>query len=165
MPVALKSVLALTSATLLAMPVSAQSPEFRSDDLPPAPIHRATTEVYRTDTVELTLAPVGEQGARLEYKVHLAAGDALLYALAASAPVVAEFHGESDANKAVMFYREEAATEASYGQFVAPMTGVHGWYLANPHDVPVTVRLTLSGNYAVTPGLIELRPRPQQAPR
>ena len=37
----------------------------------------------------------------------MVAGDVLLYALAASAPVVAEFHGESDANKAVIFYRED----------------------------------------------------------
>ncbi len=41
------------------------------------------------------------------------AGHVLLYALAAS-PVVAEFHGELDANKAGMFYREEAATAKSY---------------------------------------------------
>ena len=94
----------------------------------------------------------------------MVAGDVLLYALAASAPVVAEFHGESDANKAVIFYREDAAATASYGHLVAPMTGIQGWYLANTGDVPVAVRLTLSGQYTVTPGVIELRPRPRQSP-
>ncbi len=41
------------------------------------------------------------------------AGSALLYSLVASAPVISEFHGESDANKGVMFYREETATRTA----------------------------------------------------
>ncbi|MCL6250693.1 hypothetical protein M3P36_06490 [Altererythrobacter sp. KTW20L] len=155
---------ALAAATLVAVPAAAQSPEFRTDDLPGATIHRATAQPHRTDTVELTLAPAGQDGSRLEYKVHMAAGDVLLYSLATSAPLVAEFHGESDANKAVMFYREDPAASATYGHLVAPMTGIHGWYLANTGDVPVAVRLNFSGNYAVTPGVIELRPRPRETP-
>lgn len=105
--------------------------------------------------IELTLAPKSEPGSRVEYKVHMRAGDVLLYALATSQPLLAEFHGESDANKAVMFYREQGSTSESYGQFVAPMTGVHGWYLANEQETPVSIRITLSGYYALEPGLIE----------
>ncbi|HSJ78980.1 MAG TPA: hypothetical protein VK913_09640 [Erythrobacter sp.] len=152
---------ALAATTLVALPASAQSPEFRTDDLPGMTIHSATEVAHRSDTVELTLAPRGQTGSRLEYKVHMAAGDVLLYSLATSAPLVAEFHGESDANKAVMFYREEPAATESHGHLVAPMTGVHGWYISNEQDVPVAVRLTLAGHYEMTPGLIELRPRTQ----
>lgn len=144
------------TAFMLAQPASAQSPEFRSDDLPGATIHRAAEHMYRSDTIDLTLAPASQPGSRLEYKVHMKAGDALLYAIAASGPVVSEFHGESDANGAVMFYREEDATNESYGQFVAPMEGVHGWYLANRQETPVSVRLTISGYYSLTPGLITI---------
>lgn len=155
----LKTSAALALTALLGLPASAQSPEFRTDDLPGMSIHRAADQMHRADVVELTLAPMGQPGSRLEYKVHMQAGDVMLYALVASAPVVSEFHGESDANKAVMFYREEAATSENYGQLVAPMTGVQGWYLANEQDLPLTVRLTLSGHYTLTPGRIELRPR------
>ena len=151
-----KAYLALLAAGVFASPAIAQSPEFRSDDLSGTAIHRASEQIYRSEIVELTLAPVSSPGSRLEYKVHMKAGDALLYALAASDPVVSEFHGESDSNKAVMFYREEAAAMESYGQFVAPMSGIHGWYLANQQTVPVSVRLTISGYYTLTPGLITI---------
>jgi hypothetical protein len=151
-----KPALVIAALALAASPIAAASPEFRSDDLPGMTIHRAADQAYRTDIIELELAPAGEPGSRLEYKVHMQAGDALLYALAGSEPVIAEFHGESDANKAVMFYREEASTAESFGQFVAPMTGVHGWYLANEQAVPVAVRLTISGRYELTPGLITI---------
>ena len=153
---AFKLTAATAIAALAAGPLAAQSPEFRAADLPGSNIHRAADSMFASDTVEITLAPAGAPGARVEYKVHMAAGEVLVYALSASAPVVSEFHGESDANKAVMFYQEDAAISDGYGQFVAPMTGVHGWYLANRGDVPVTIRLTLSGYYTVTPGLIPI---------
>ena len=149
--------LALTlSGCLLAAPLVAASPELRSDDVPGATIHRATELAHRSDVIELQLAAKGQPNSRLEYKVHMQAGSALLYSLAASDPVISEFHGESDANKAVMFYREETAAKDSHGQFVAPMKGVHGWYLSNEQPVPVTVRLTISGYYELTPGLIPI---------
>lgn len=137
-------------------PLMAASPEFRSDDLPGAIIHRASDAASQTDIIELPLAAKGQPHSRLEYKVHMAAGDVLLYSLTASEPVVSEFHGEGDANKAVMFYREEKATGESHGQFVAPMTGVHGWYFSNENAVPVTVRLRISGHYKIEPGLIRI---------
>jgi len=151
----------LALAALIAVPAAAQSPEFRASDLPHANIHRDAAGMFAADTVEITLAPAGQPGARVEYKVHMAAGQVLVYALAASAEITSEFHGESDANKAVMFYREEPATAQSYGQFIAPATGIHGWYLANNQPEAVAVRLSFSGYYTPTPGLIELRPRPQ----
>jgi len=156
MPSGLKLRLAVMLASVCAAPLSAQSPEFRSADLPGAVVHRGQTGPSRSDTFELTLAARSQPGSRLEYKVHMQAGDAMLYQFTATQPVVAEFHGESDANKAVMFYQEDAAISDGYGQFAAPMTGVHGWYFANRNDVPVTIRLTISGYYAVTPGLIPI---------
>jgi len=156
MPTRLKLLFTAALAAVVAAPLSAQSPEFRSTDLPGAVIHRGQDGPSRSDTVEFTLAARGQPGSRLEYKVHMQAGNAMLYQFTATEMIVAEFHGESDANKAVMFYQEDAAISDGYGQFVAPMTGVHGWYLANRGDVPVTIRLTLSGYYTVTPGLIPI---------
>lgn len=150
-----KFVLILAGA-FLASPLAAASPELRSDDLPGSGIHRANEDAHRSDVIELKLAAKGQPNSRLEYKVHMQAGSALLYSLSSPSPVISEFHGESDANKAVMFYREETATQQSHGQFAAPMTGVHGWYLSNEQAVPVTVRLQISGYYKLEPGLIPI---------
>ena len=144
------AVLSPVSASMAQAPV----PEFRSSDLPHLGVERQQAKTWRTDVVEIPLAAKGQKGARLEYKVHVAAGDALVYSLTATKPLVSEFHGESKANKAVMFYREDKATTSTHGQFVSPMTGAHGWYLANENDTPVTVRLHLAGYYEVEPGLI-----------
>ena len=64
----------------------------------------------------------------------------------------------------MIFYREDTATAASHGQFIAPMSGAHGWYLANPHDRPVTVRLRLSGYYKTSPGLLKIQRPLKPAP-
>lgn len=163
------SAAAALATTLLATTAVAQPkppPELRSAEMPHLMVERSHKEGFRSDTVELALAPATQAGSRLEYKVDVAAGDALVYALTADLPVISEFHGEAHATKTVVFYREETATTASYGQFLAPMSGAHGWYLANPHDKPVTVRLRLSGYYRTAPGLLKIqRPlKPAPAP-
>jgi len=116
----------------------------------------ASEASYRSDEIEFELKPAKVPGWRLEYKVGMKAGDALLYSLTSNAPVISEFHNEITSNKAVMFYREEQATTASHGQFIAPAAGAHGWYIANTTDEPVKVRLKLSGYYTTTPGLITI---------
>lgn len=154
----LKGVAALLAAAAFAAPAAAATnppPEFRSSDLPHLVVEKGHSQAYRTDVIEIPLAAAKQKGSRLEYKVHVVAGDAVVYSLTSTGPVVSEFHGESHANKAVMFYREDKATTATHGQFVSPMTGAHGWYLANTTDAPVTVRLHLAGYYKVEPGLIK----------
>lgn len=131
-------------------------PEVRTADLPHLMIDRPQQAAYRSDEIEFELKPAKVPGWRLEYKVSMNAGDALLYSLTANAPVISEFHNEITSNKAVMFYREEQATTASHGQFIAPAAGAHGWYIANTTDKPVTVRLKLSGYYTTTPGLMTM---------
>ena len=143
-------------------------PELRSREAPHLMVERGQEQAFRSDVVEIVLAPATETGSRLEYKVDVGAGDALVYSLAADLPVISEFHGEAHATKTVIFYREDTATAASqgrfaaHGQFIAPMSGAHGWYLANPHDRPVTVRLRLAGYYKTSPGLLKIQ-RPLKA--
>jgi len=151
-----RAMLALAALALAGPALAAPPPaEFRSTDLAHLGIERGQAQAYRTDVIDIPLGAVKQKGARLEYKVHVKAGDAVVYSLTATKPVVSEFHGESHANKAVMFYREDKATTATHGQFISPMTGAHGWYLANTNDTPVTVRLQLSGYYTIEPGLIK----------
>ncbi len=143
----------LTSGTAVAQ---ASRPEVRSVDLPHLMVDRPQQAAYRSDEIEFDLKPAKAPGWRLEYKVGMKAGDALLYSLTASAPVISEFHAELASNKAVIFYREEQATTASHGQFIAPAAGDHGWYIANTTDKPVKVKLKLSGYYTTSPGLIPI---------
>lgn len=152
------------ATTLLATGAVAQPkppPELRSGEMPHVMVDRAQAAAFRSDEVEIALAPASQTGSRVEYKVDVGAGDALVYSVRADQPVISEFHGEAHATKTVIFYREEAAMTASHGQFVAPMSGAHGWYLANPHERPVTVRLKLAGYYRITPGILKIQ-RPQK---
>lgn len=157
------------AAAALAMSVLATSalgqpkppPELRSREAPHLMVEREHGQAFRSDVVEIALAPATQTGSRVEYKVDVGAGDALVYSLTADLPVISEFHGEAHATKTVIFYREDTATAAAHGQFIAPMSGAHGWYLANPHDRPVTVRLRLAGYYKTSPGLLKIQ-RPQK---
>lgn len=139
--------------------VSAQEkrPDVRTKDMPMLIIDKPQPAPFRSDTLEFDLAPQKTPGWRLEYKVGAKAGDAFVYSITATGAVISEFHNEMLPSTAVMFYREEAATTASHGQFVSPANGAHGWYFANTTDKPVKVRLKLSGYYTLEPGLIKIK--------
>ena len=111
-------------------------------------------QAYRTDVVEIRMAP----GEELEYKAALAQGEPLLYSWETGNRehlVYYDFHGEpadADAHRPpgyFMRYEEQQdGAASSHGYLVAPFIGKHGWYLLNFNDYPVTVRLTISGNYS-----------------
>jgi hypothetical protein len=48
-----------------------------------------------------------------------------------------------------MFYRK-ATGDREHGSLVAPFDGIHGWYYRNDTDMPIVVRLTVSGFYELT---------------
>jgi hypothetical protein len=72
-----------------------------------------------------------------------------------------EFHGHTNpipnpsggSTGTLTFYRK-APGATSHGTLTAPFEGIHGWYLQNQSDKPVTVRLRLSGFYDVIPDQI-----------
>jgi hypothetical protein len=115
---------------------------------------------YRSDVVEIPLAAAGndERKDELEYKVRMKTGDSFVYAW--SVPVTDpesfyfDFHGETPpaaghAAKVVEYKQSTGAT--SNGTLIAPIPGVHGWYLQNQSDKPVVVKLKLSGFYELVP--------------
>lgn len=159
--VAALTVAAVAVAATGALAQPKPPPELRAGEAPHLMMERPQAAAFRSDVVEIALAPASQSGSRAEYKVDVKAGDALVYSIVADQPVISEFHGEAHATKTVIFYREETAMSASHGQFVAPVSGAHGWYLANPHERPVTVRLKLSGYYRLEPGLLKIQ-RPQK---
>ena len=109
---------------------------------------------YHTDVIEIVMAPEDE----LEYKATLEQGEPLLYSWQTDNQehlVYYDFHGEPVKNNDrypedyFMSYEEkQEGASSSHGYLIAPFTGNHGWYLLNFNDYPVTVRLTISGNYS-----------------
>lgn len=115
---------------------------------------------YRSHVVEIPLAAGGDPRRKdeLEYKVQMRAGDSLVYAWSVEGPKPEEFyydfHGETPApgggEGKVIEYRQTTGT-SSNGSLVAPIPGVHGWYLQNQSARPVVVKLRISGFYDLVP--------------
>ena len=106
---------------------------------------------YNVDSREIVLDP--HEGMEIKYNMKKGAG--LVYSWVASKSVRFEFHGEpditpegggSDYYESYDLDYTDGKTE-SHGTFIAPSTGVHGWFWENVTDEPVTVRLIASGFY------------------
>ena len=105
---------------------------------------------YKIDSREIRLAP----GEGMEIKYHMQKGAGLVYSWKASGKVIFEFHGEPDQKPAgaVEDYYESykndmQGNDSSHGTFIAPSTGIHGWFWDNESGSPVTVNLVTSGFY------------------
>ena len=100
---------------------------------------------FKTDSMEIKLAP--KEG--MEYKYRLAQGAGLLFSWTATAPVHYELHSEPEAGP--KGYAETFDTHDSrdsrHGSYVAPFSGIHGWYWENRTESDVTIRLTSAGHY------------------
>ena len=117
---------------------------------------------FRSDTIEISLETPdkGPEGSELEYKVRMRAGDSLVYSWTVSGldrpdEFYYDFHGETPAGPGapeakVVEYKQATGLSAN-GVLIAPMPGVHGWYLQNQSASRVTVRLRLSGFYELIP--------------
>lgn len=152
---------AATSTVPAATPASAE-PErtFINPTLVPAATGAPTIkDVYigerrpwQFDSREYTLAP----GEGMELKYNMKKGAGLVYSWTASAPLTFEMHGEPDvkpAGKAGTDYYEsyllddKTGKAESHGTFLAPSTGIHGWFWENKTDKPVTLKLTSAGYF------------------
>jgi hypothetical protein len=104
---------------------------------------------YLSARVTITIKP----GEGLEYKATLPTGEPLLYSwTVAGGPVYFEFHGEpTEGDWPKDYYRSYQIKESStgeHGSFVAPFTGMHGWYWKNLSTEPATITLEASGYYS-----------------
>jgi len=105
---------------------------------------------FRLDSREITLDP----GEGMEIKYDMKKGAGLLYSWTASAALPYEFHGEPDlkpAGKQGTDYYEsyelndKAGSAQGNGTFLAPSTGIHGWFWENKTGKPVTLRVVSAG--------------------
>ena len=113
---------------------------------------------FRQDVISIPLGTLGSGGlGATEYKVTLAEGQTMVYSWISSAPVIFEFHGHTeptDGSPAEVMDYIKGQAEEGHGALTAPLTGIHGWYFANPGWSDITIELTLSGFYELEPGLI-----------
>ena len=108
---------------------------------------------YKIDSRELDLAP----GSGMEIKYHLQQGGAMVYSWTASDTARYEFHGEPDVKPAGAGsdYYESYDNEMGKGKgaksvsgsFIAPTTGIHGWFWENLTDQPMKIKLVTAGFY------------------
>jgi hypothetical protein len=133
----------------------AQPPAWKEGPVQPG-TYRHHHGTVATHTVDI---PVKPNGGEIEYMVRMKHDDTIVYSWRAleiqdAGKLSSEFHGHTDrapgTTGTLLFYRK--ATGASEnGSLVAPFDGIHGWYLKNASDRPVTVRLTITGFYEVIP--------------
>jgi len=122
---------------------------------PPPPTPSAVslqTSPFKQETVAITLGP--KEG--MEYKYELEKGQALLYSWTSTAPVHYELHSEPAVGPKgyAEFFDQQDDRDQAHGSYLAPFSGIHGWYWENKSDREVTLRLTTSGFYS---GSLEFR--------
>jgi hypothetical protein len=107
---------------------------------------------YQVDSREMTLAP----GEGLEIKYNMKKGAGLVYSWTASANLAYEFHGDPDVKPAgregTDYFEsyeldDKTGKDHSNATFVAPSTGIHGWFWENKTDKNVTLKLVSAGFY------------------
>lgn len=94
-----------------------------------------------------TLAPFES----IEYKYRLEKGEALVYSWQAETALIYDFHAEPDGAEegfAESFSVGRIGKEA--GAFVAPFSGIHGWFWENRSQQNITVSLDSSGYFTAS---------------
>jgi hypothetical protein len=107
---------------------------------------------YKIDSREITLRP--KEGMEIKYNMKKGAG--LIYSWTADAKVGFEFHGDPNVKPegfAGTDYFEsyeldlEKGKDQFHGTFVAPKSGIHGWFWENLTDKEVKLKLVSAGFY------------------
>jgi hypothetical protein len=113
----------------------------------------AQPQGYKIDSREIKL----ESGQGVEIKYHMEQGAGMVYSWTATPKELLfyEFHAEPDVKPAGAgedYYEsyekdDQVGKSQSSGTFIAPNTGIHGWFWENQTGVPVTVKLVTAGFY------------------
>ena len=107
---------------------------------------------YKMDSREMEL----KAGEGLEIKYNMKKGAGLVYSWTASDKLLFEFHGEPNvkpAGKEGTDYYEtydidnQVGKDQGHGTFIAPSSGIHGWFWENRTPNPVKLKIVSSGFY------------------
>jgi hypothetical protein len=126
------------------------------DDEPPATATAADAaplpRVHKTESTQFTLGP----GQAFEYKYRIEQGGGMVYTWSATGKMKYEFHGDPDGIGAKVASYEKGETDFASGSFVAPTSGIHGWYWENLGSTEAIITLTSAGFFSSG---VEMRPR------
>lgn len=101
-----------------------------------------SAQPFREDFMRFELQPFES----VEYKYRLEAGSGLVFSWEATAEVVFDFHAEPDgAETGYAETFERGRAESRHGTFIAPFSGIHGWFWENRGAEGVIVDLAASG--------------------
>jgi hypothetical protein len=111
-----------------------------------AGIYTIQPGTYKVDTEEIGLHP----GEGFEIKYHMVKGASIVFAWKADGPLQFEFHGEPDVKPKKDYFESYLLENKNgraefYGSFIAPTTGVHGWFWQNKTQADVRMHLSVSG--------------------
>ena len=106
---------------------------------------------YKLDSREIVLEP----GEGMEIKYNMKKGAGLIYSWTTEKPVLFEFHGQpnvrppdSDRDYFESYELDDKVGKSeSHGTFLAPSTGIHGWYWLNTTLGNVKLKLVSAGFY------------------
>jgi hypothetical protein len=107
---------------------------------------------YKIDSRDIVLAP----GEGIEIKYNMKKGAGLIFSWKATGTIQYEFHGEPDkkpeGKEGTDYYEtydldDKVGKDQGHGTFLAPSTGIHGWFWHNTTKEPVTVNLVSAGFY------------------
>jgi len=117
------------------------------------------TTPFLRDTRTFTIAPLNG----VEFNYRMEKGGTMVYSWTASDDVNWDFHGEPKGSKQdyAESYAEGDGKEGN-GAFIAPTSGIHGWFWENQGSKPVTLTLKTAGHY--TEGLLTM-PDDTKAPK
>ena len=114
---------------------------------------------FLRDTRTFKIAPLDG----VEFNYRMEKGGAMVYSWTASDFVNWDFHGEPKGSK--KDYAESYAMgegKEGNGAFIAPTSGIHGWFWENQGSKPVTLTLKTAGHF--TEGLLTM-PDDTKAPK
>lgn len=143
----------------------------------PAVANHSYPTAWRSDVIDIALTSAeAPDGSELEYKVRMKPGSTLIYSWSVEAPpeeFYSDFHGQTIPDKPggdikVATYRQAVGIKDA-GSLIAPIDGVHGWYLQNQSVKPAVVHLKIAGFYELqAPGAIGnergIKPKSSVAP-
>ena len=121
-----------------------------------APVVKGTfigqSKQYKIDSREIKIAP----GKGMEIKYNMKKGAGLIYSWTASDKLLFEFHGEPNvkpAGKGGTDYYEtyeidnQVGKNERHGTFIAPTSGIHGWFWENKTPNEITLKVVSAGFY------------------
>ena len=121
-----------------------------------APVVKGTfigqSKQYKIDSREIKIAP----GKGMEIKYNMKKGAGLIYSWTASDKLLFEFHGEPNvkpAGKGGTDYYEtyeidnQVGKNERHGTFIAPSSGIHGWFWENKTPNEITLKVVSAGFY------------------